>query len=144
MKIIEVTESFDSRANMRVLRADPDGYLVQAEIGGRKIRFIASIYIDDDKKIASIEFSENKGKGFTHDKTGSGSQMQVFSFIIECIKDVIIDYNPDEISFSAEKKDENRGRLYQKLANKIPGFTLKSIQDGRFDKLYTYYRKNKS
>ena len=70
--------------------------------------------------------------------------MQVFSFIIECIKDVIIDYNPDEISFSAEKKDENRGRLYQKLANKIPGFTLKSIQDGRFDKLYTYYRKNKS
>jgi len=144
MNFLEIIgESFNTVVDRQVIKSTPSGVVIKATIGSREVVFMGHISTDDrNKKIAMIEFSEktNGGKSNSYDKTGSGSQMQVFAFVIDCVKDMIIDYAPDEIDFTAVKADGNRGQLYTKLASKINGYKLKNVQDGRFEELYTFVR----
>jgi hypothetical protein len=143
MRYFEIDESFNSRHEKQVVKSTPNGTTVKANIGGREIVFMVHISVGmDNKKTAMIEFSEKTdgGKYATYDKTGSGSEMQVFSFVIDCVRDAIIDFDPDKIDFTAVKADGNRGRLYKKLASKIPGYKLQDVQDGRYEELYTFVK----
>lgn len=134
MKLSEITESFDSKVPYTVVRASNDSFITKAYIGNRTIMFTANMIETglDIEPIYSweIEFLEKSTNwDYTYSKTGSGSELQVFSFIIDSIKELIERYRPDEIQFASENTDENRSSVYSRLANKIkiPGYHLNSI-----------------
>lgn len=131
-----LTESFDSQVNGKLIRATPELFTTQALIGDRTITFNAAMSIQNNKTIWEIEFIENAlNRGSTYRKTGSGNEMQVFSFVFDSIKELVARYSPDEIEFSSDKSDGNRTKLYTRLANriKLPGYTLDSVAPGKYD-----------
>jgi hypothetical protein len=122
-----IFESFDSDVSGRIVRATADHFTIETELAGRKIVFNAAVNIPDEVRRDGdweIEFIEKKGTKVTYGKTGSGSEMQVFSFVIACIKELTARYHPASISFDSHKKDMNRSKLYQRMVQKIkiPGY----------------------
>jgi hypothetical protein len=143
MKFIEISESFNTIAKREIIKATADGSTIRSTIGNRVIVYMSHITTDmEDNRIATIEFYEKDlaGTKSTYDKTGSGSAMQVFAFIKECVEDTIIDYKPDMIDFSAVKSEANRSGLYKKLMSKIPVYRLVDIEDGRYEEHFVYVR----
>jgi hypothetical protein len=128
MKIRDVilTEIFDSNVSGTLVRATADLFTTEATIGDRKIVFNAA---ELGKNTWEIEFFERHRGSMTYGKTGSGSEMQVFSFIIESINELISRYHPDEITFSSHKADGNRSALYSRIIGKIKvqGYHLSEI-----------------
>jgi hypothetical protein len=122
-----ITEVFTSNVSSEVVRATPDLYTTKATIGGRVIVFNASQFENEHgESIWEIDFVEYEKNGIdaTFGKTGSGSELQVFSFVIESIKDLIATYHPDQLLFTSSKADKNRTKLYQRMVNrvKVPGY----------------------
>lgn len=146
MRLYDIVESFDTSVKRTSSRTTSTGSTVSARIGNRNIVYMAHILTGfENEKIAMVEFFEKDINNTTssYDITGSGNQMQVFSFVIDCVKDTIIDFDPDEIKFTAVKSDGNRGRLYTKIASRIPGYVLKNIDQGSIEELYTFVKKSK-
>lgn len=130
MKISEIiNEAFDSQVNGVLVRATNDTFTTKAEIGGRVIIFNAASYTNATENghetVWELEFTEKTTGNRTYGKTGSGNEMQVFSFVLESIKELIARYQPDVLEFSADKGDGNRSNLYARIASrvKIPGYT---------------------
>lgn len=134
MRLDEITESFDTDVKGKLVRATNDLFTTSAEIGGRKIVFNASSYeagMDTNPvTIWEIEFTERSPtSGTTYGKSGNGSEMAVFSFVIESIKELVSRYSPEEITFTSHKEDGNRSSLYSRIARriKIPGYKLAPV-----------------
>jgi len=121
MKINEITESFDSNVPGTLVRATSGLFTSKAIINGRII-LVNAVKLDDN--YWDLDFSEKTQRGITFAKTGSGGEMQVFSFVINSIKELISRYAPDGLVFTSDKSDGNRSGLYQKMLKrvKIPGY----------------------
>lgn len=145
MRLIEITESLDSSVQGRLVRATNDMYTTEATIGARKIIFDGQSYNEDGRTVWEIAFTEKTPGRTTTAKTGSGNEMQVFSFVIESIKDMISRYHPDEIQFSSSKTDENRTGLYKRLISRInlPGYALGGISASSSDDIFIIVRNDK-
>ena len=142
-----ITEVFTSNVSSEVVRATSDLYTTKATIGGRVIVFNASQYDDDEgKSVWEIDFTEYEkdGTGTTFRKTGSGNELQVFSFVIESIKDLISSYHPDQLTFISHKADDNRTKLYQRMLNriKVPGYHAAPIDSGEYDDYFKIVKDN--
>jgi hypothetical protein len=144
MKAYEIVdESFNSRVPGKLVKSTANSHTIHAEIGDRIIAYHAYLDVGStDQRVLSIEFYERpiSDTKWTpeYGKTGSGDAMKVFSFIIDCVKDSIIDYDPDLITFSSSKEDGNRSALYAKIVSrvKIPGYRLGKIDDARYDDVF--------
>lgn len=124
MKIKDVlTEIFNSDVAGQVIRKTANSFVTKATIGDRDIKFQAS-GADGDWE---CDFIEQSSKGDTFKKTGSGNELQVFSFVIESIKLFIASYSPDQLIFTSDKSDGNRTKLYSNMSRrvKIPGYTIR-------------------
>jgi len=136
MKISEFSliESFDSNVQGKLVRATNDSFTTKADIGNRTIVFNASSFKQDEKDIWEIEFTEKTSGNITYGKTGSGNQMQVFSFVIDSLKELISRYSPDQIIFGSHKEDNNRTSLYKRMATKIKlsGYHLADIESDSY------------
>lgn len=137
MKIKEITESFDSVVQGQLVRATNDHFTTSAVIGDRKIIFNASSYESENNNtpitIWEVEFTEkSNGTGSTYGKSGSGNELQVFSFVIDSINALVARYAPAEITFDSHKADGNRTSLYRRIGNriKIPGYHLADVAMG--------------
>jgi len=122
MKIKEVlSEVFNSNVRATLVKNNANAFIVKAEIGNRIIKFTAAGG-SGDWEIDFVEQSPEKGDTFG--KTGSGNELQVFSFVIDCIKEVIAIHQPDRVSFTSDKSDVNRTKLYARIGKKvkIPGY----------------------
>jgi len=144
-----ITEVFTSNVSSEVVRATSDLYTTKATIGGRVIVFNASQYDDDEgKSVWEIDFTEYEkdGTGTTFRKTGSGNELQVFSFVIESIKDLISSYHPDQLTFTSHKADDNRTKLYQRMLNriKVPGYHAAPVDSGEYDDYFKIVKDNLS
>lgn len=53
------------------------------------------------------------------DITGSGKEFDVFSHVVDIAKKFIRDNNVDSLTFSADKQNRNRARLYQKMIKRL-------------------------
>lgn len=142
-----LNEVFTSNVSSEVVRATSDLYTTKATIGGRVIVFNASQYDDDEgKSIWEIDFTEYEkdGTGTTFRKTGSGNELQVFSFVIESIKDLISSYHPDQLTFTSHKADDNRTKLYQRMLNriKVPGYHAAPVDSGEYDDYFKIVKDN--
>jgi hypothetical protein len=89
-----------------------------------------------------IEFTEKTPGNSTYGKTGSGNEMQVFSFVINSVKELVARYNPAEIEFGSAKEDGNRSALYTRLVNriKIPGYHVANTVQDTYTDLYRIVR----
>ena len=142
-----ITEVFTSNVSSEVVRSTSDLYTTKATIGGRVIVFNASQYDDDEgKSVWEIDFTEYEkdGTGTTFRKTGSGNELQVFSFVIESIKDLISSYHPDQLTFTSHKADDNRTKLYQRMLNriKVPGYHAAPVDSGEYDDYFKIVKDN--
>ena len=129
-----LSESFDSNVQGKLVRATNDLFTTSAKIGERTIVFNASQYNEgmdiDPISTWEIEFTEKTPGNVTYGKSGSGNELQVFSFVIESVKELISRYRPDALVFSSHKADGNRSSLYTRLINriKLPGYHVDNIE----------------
>lgn len=138
MKIKEIiTELFNSKSKIENVKATSDMYDVSAIIGNRRINFLA---VKDDADEWDIQFYETPIKQARNnydnfEKTGSGNEFNVFSFVIECLKKFLADYKPGVVYFTSEKSDANRTGLYAKMLAryKVPGYSVRKEQEGGAD-----------
>lgn len=143
MRLSEIIESFDSHHTPTLEINTNSRYSLSTVIGNKKIVFLASkgsCITNPNVSAWEIVFSEiNNGVEQFH-KTNTGYEMQVFSFIIDCVKDLITDKDPDIIEFSASKKDGNREKLYSKLATKIKisGYKFSGTHQGSQDTYFIF------
>lgn len=141
MKAIEVlNEVFDSNVPGKVVKQTSSSFITKATIGNRDIKFQAAGH-DSDWEVDFIEQSPTRGDTFS--KTGSGNELQVFSFVIESLKLFISLYSPDQVAFTSDKSDGNRSQLYARMGRKvkIPGYTLDVTNRGQYD-IFKYTRSN--
>lgn len=140
---ISLDESFDSDVAGKITRATNNLFTTEATIGDRRIIFNSSAYErGDNDTVWEIEFTEKKPGNTTYGKTGSGGEMQVFSFVINSIKELISRYNPAEIEFGSHKADGNRSALYQRMINriKIPGYHAADTVSGEHTDIFRIVR----
>lgn len=120
MKVKDIIgESFDSDVDGKIVIAGPSYFHTKADIGSRTILFSAATSPAGDN-YWEIEFLETTKKGQTFTKSGSGNEMQVFSFVIESIKEFVSRYHPDVITFNSHKADQNRSKLYARMMKRVP------------------------
>lgn len=127
MKITDIiAESFDSDVKGKIVKAGPGYFHTKADIGTRTILFSAAASPAGENQW-EIEFLENTKKGQTFTKSGSGNEMQVFSFVIESIKEFVARYHPEVITFNSHKADQNRSKLYARMMRRVssvlPGYS---------------------
>ena len=152
-----LNESFDSNVPIEILSQTRIEFRTTANIGGRQIVFNADwlSHLDSwELKFAEIVnkkysvsdrvanlLAGDKDKTYqdiSFDVTGGGSQMMVFSFVIESIKKFVSIYHPKLFFFEAIKEG-NRAKLYAKMASriKIPGYELTDV--GKEDNNTKYF-----
>jgi hypothetical protein len=144
-----ISEAFDSNVQGKLVRATNDLFTTRATIGDRDIVFNASMYargnIDPalpSSEVWEIEFTERTPGNITYGKSGSGNEMQVFSFVIESIKALVARYNPQELEFHSHKADGNRTALYKRMLSriKIPGYSADNIVSGNTSDIFRIVR----
>ena len=114
-------ELLNSKIKYIVTKETAKVFSTQAEIGGRTIHFEA---INDGEQGWMIDFAEvvtkNNRVGHNFGRTGSGSELQVFSMIVDSMKEFEARYNPTMITFTADKDGDSdtRAKLYRRLADK--------------------------
>lgn len=88
-------------------------------IGGREIRFSAEHY----RGIWELTFSEVEGEGYQSrtkfDMTGKGYEVEVMSFVMECVRRVIKEYDPNKLKFSSKTKEKSRTSLYRRMISRF-------------------------
>ena len=136
-----IAESFDSNVQGKLVRATNDLFTTKATIGNRDIVFNAVSH-GDDSGAWEIEFTEKQPGNVTYGKSGSGNEMQVFSFVIESTKELIARYKPSEINFSSHKADGNRTALYQRMLSriKIQGYSPAPVIPGEHTDFFSIVR----
>lgn len=138
MKAIEIlNEVFDSNVQGRMTKRTATMFQTEADIGGRKIVFSAV----DNGQYWEVQFTEKSSKGTTFSKTGSGNEMQVFSFVLESLKLFGSLYNPEEIQFTSDQSDGNRTSLYKRIFKRMPGYTMEVIPGSGTD-TFRFVRQN--
>lgn len=143
MKISEILcEAFDSKVDYDVVKQTSDLYRLEAEINGRKIKVTFSKSVGNSW---DFEFAEQQGTKWTTAKTGSGGELQVFSFVKQALIEFIEIYHPEFIEFTAFEEDgSERGRIYEKFIKrlKLPDYVLDVGKSrSRNDTYFTLKRK---
>jgi hypothetical protein len=136
MRANEIIESLDSDVESRLVRATNDLFTTEAIINNRKIIFNASKFSEIlngvEQEPWEIEFTEKSSAiGPTYGKSGNGGELQVFSFVIESMKELAARYSPDAMVFTSHKADGNRTSLYKRIGSRIsiPGYHLADVED---------------
>jgi hypothetical protein len=73
----------------------------------------------EEGKHYELDFTAKTPKGVYYNKTGTGHQQQVFASVINILRDFLVKKQPDSITFSADKDEESRVRLYMALMRKF-------------------------
>jgi hypothetical protein len=124
-----INEILDRKPDFKVVKSTENTFATEAKIGKRKIIFVAMRMQDEmfDEEW-SVEFTEKKGffSSNTHEKTGSGNELEVFAMVKASIEEFIKKYKPVTIEFTADKSDGSaRADLYFRMIKrfKVPGYT---------------------
>jgi hypothetical protein len=140
----KVDEVADKKVEYKITGEGPTNFRASAIINGRKIRFSASDSGDPDEGW-DILFTETKpGDSWTTVATGSGGEFEVAAFIVAAMKEFITRYEPQTISFTAEKAKEfeegnTRAAVYRRLLKRhFPEYDIeeRTISYGRTAVMY--------
>lgn len=147
MRNKEITdESLTTQVPYNVTVANPDRFDAEAVIGDRKIIYGASPEEYGEWWVAFLERGIPGGpkKKMTFSKSGSGHELKVFSFVIAATKELIDRYRPHKILFTANKKEENRIKLYDRLIKRFPvtGYTFMGVFPKGGNELFVIQRND--
>lgn len=126
---MKLNELLDRKVKYHVVEKEHHKFATGAKIGGRTIVFEASYDIHEHLWTVQFEEFSEKNELGSYDVTGSGNELEVFSMVKASMEEFIGRYTPDQVTFSAAKKDgkTNRADLYTRLLDrfKIPGYKMK-------------------
>jgi hypothetical protein len=95
---------------------------IEKKIGDRVIRFVAH----QDRITWEVLFSEltddvwaDGEQKVKTDLTGSGNEVEVFQFVLNCFRSLIKEHNPKRMEFSAKKSEESRVKLYRRMVKRF-------------------------
>ena len=130
----QINELFDKPARWRIIEDTPSTKKYAASINGKSLVVIMERF----GSLWEINFVID---GKTN-VTGTGDEIQVFSTVLDIIKDFILSETPQKIEFHSELEKENdykdsRSKLYDRLVKKFAGqygYDLDILDDtrGRF------------
>lgn len=109
---MRLNELFDKPKDIRVERNDDNS-------------FIISSVIDDDTELGLSATKDSNGWGVLFivngemGLTGQGKEIAIFSTVMQMMKMFLKAKNPDVITFTGDKTEGNRVRLYTRLVNKF-------------------------
>ena len=115
-------ELFDKPTPYEWTSKDPHQWTAEFEINNIKYEFVAYIpnpYPEEDDEVEiEIEFFHRLPNGApTFKVSGVGNQHQVFTTVVDIIKDLIDQTKPDVIIYSAT--EPNRARLYHRMLTRL-------------------------
>jgi hypothetical protein len=157
-----LSEILNRTSEKKVITDDQKSYIVSSIINGREIMFKANKAEKEDSgendwDISFTEVQKNdKGvKSGTYGKTGNGGELEVFSVVKDCMRELITKHHPDKLIFTANKdggkNNQARGNVYERLINRFkpPGYELKreektqAVDNGKFkkdsEKVYDFF-----
>lgn len=125
-----INELMDTKIKGRVIKDTKNHYHVKALIGGRYIQFEAMKAEEGVWSVSFLELDED-GDETTY-PTGSGSELKVFSFVVDCFEEMVIKHRPNLFIFTAEHEGKNqtrnsRAELYKRLFKKFKMRNYKMI-----------------
>lgn len=137
MKLLELLESFNTKTRMHLVKSNPYKYVLKGSVGGRDI--VVDFHKDADG-MWQVSFYEVQDGDDVFTKTGSGSEMQVFAFVIDCINEFTLDMDPKSFEFSASKTEPSRVKLYHRIANSnlFGRYKLVDIKELRHDMCFVF------
>ena len=128
MRLQEIlNEVLDSDVEVRVHEDSASTYFMSADIKGRTIQLQADRSRNKKWYVDFWQIEKNaRGvmTGQTHELTGSGGELQVFSVVKRALEHIIEKRKPVELKFEAENKT-TRANLYEKFLKRwnFPGYT---------------------
>ena len=118
-----LAELLNTKVNYILVRDDEDTYTEKAMINGRMILFTAEYAwiksIDEPSWEVAFMERANKHDNFTTRITGSGGELQVFSFVRDALARYLKSHDPDAFHFSASDSEPSRIKLYGSLASRF-------------------------
>lgn len=128
MKLLEL---LDSKVAYKVSK-HADAYEETATIDGKQIIFqCMTSWIDDHNSPSwEVSFMTEHGTTFSIKKTGSGSELKIFAFVIEAVYRFVAACKPEAFHFSADNNEPSRVKLYAALARRFKdeNYTKESMQ----------------
>jgi len=123
-----LAEILNKKVEFEITNSGRKDFNTEAVIGNRKIMFDAE---SDNGLSWDVVFYERDLNSHpasrSYSVTGSGKELEVFSMVKDSLLELIKQKNPDEISFTADKKGGNttRADLYDRLVKrfKVPGYS---------------------
>ena len=120
-------ESLDTNIEYKVVDSDPNLFTTTAEIDGSIIVFEAGAGgISVGWSIGFYQYNQFTGRS-TYEKTGSGSELAIFSFVMKSLTEFLSRYKPYVVDFTADKGESSRVKLYSRMIKKYAdrlGYTM--------------------
>ena len=121
-QITELRELFDRPIPYEWTSKDPYQWTAEFDINDIKYEFVATIlnpYPEEDEEVEiEIEFFHRSQRGVPIFKvSGVGNQHQVFTTVVDIIRDLINQAKPDVIIYSAT--EPNRAKLYHRMLARL-------------------------
>jgi len=120
-----ITEAFDKPATWKKVIDNKDEKVYRWKIDKYKYELVAEDPNHKDSWDVSFTLENpTADKSFTYNATGTGNEMQVFATCIDIIlKDLVPSVDPETITFSSEKsendKETGRSKLYSRLIKRF-------------------------
>jgi hypothetical protein len=120
----KIAELLDTEVNYKVTTDKPYLFVVEAEIGGRRVIFAAECEMPAAKpQLWNTDFYEVTEDGeWSTEATGSGGELEVGSLIKKAFTEFIQTRKPEAVEFSAKLDQKNaRTKIYQRMAKRVLG-----------------------
>ena len=119
-------ESLDTNIEYKVVNNDPKHFTASAEIDGFVIVFEARRGAPGHWSIIFYQYNQLSSR-VAYGRTGSGSELVVFSFVMKSLTEFLNKYKPSYVYFTAVKAESSRVRLYSRMVKKYAdrlGYTM--------------------
>lgn len=149
-------ELFDQPAPFKVVKVDQDEVVMRSTLSDQTVLMMTFSQIRPDRwKFAFTRHTQNPGvmnrlrtavgmdpklSSGTYGKTGQGNQSEVFSTVVSALKQFYAQYDPLQLSFTADKgdtgMDTSRASLYASMVRRMFShrqYNVKIEDAGGFD-----------
>ena len=88
--------------------------------GGSTVHVVTIIDVSGDTTIANVVFMRDHSQSLT----GQGDAFKIFSTVVDIVRDTVKQTRPDVIVYAADKGEQSRVDLYDKMTRKYkpPGY----------------------
>lgn len=127
-------ELFDKTRDLGRVVSMSEEFHAFKKIGGREIRFTASLIKNGHWEIEFAELGEDDGSErpkTMHAMTGKGHEFKVMQFVMSALSTFLAKYDPRRIEFSSYVVEESRVSLYRRMLKRFAeGYIVREFELG--------------